>query len=337
MIESFDMQVDFLVPGLFDSPNSHRISESAPALAKLISRASVAAEQANSVEDWLARRFGDSSDGNNFPFASVAAFGEGIPEPGATYWLCADPVHLSVNRDRMVLLDASQLAITLAQSTALVAAIGAHFKDDGLRFFAPHPQRWYIQSDRPIEIRTHPVSAVRGNSVADYWFDGADRALWQTRLSEMQMLLHAHPINDARESANELPINGVWFWGSGKSPSGLKKPYSHIIANDALLAGFASLGGAHYADGKQFDPSMMVSGNALVVCNDLAICAAYSDWEGWQQALAVIDQTFFSPALTHLKNGEIKILRTFVPNAKSGKKLTTTRTDLFKFWRSNKL
>ena len=327
------MQFDFLVPALFDAPRSHRISETAPALAKLIARGSATTDPTDSMEAWLARQFGYVADSADFPFAAVASRGETMADASAKYWLRADPVHLSVNRDRVVLLDASQLDISAAESAALVAALQAHFKSDGLNVYGPHPQRWYITSDRPIALCTQPVSAVRGRSVADHWFDGADRARWQARLSEMQMLLHAHPLNEARETAGQLPINGVWLWGAGEQPADGKKIYARIIAGDALAAGFAALSAARYTESRQFrwrDVAPPAAGNALVVIDPLAAFAAYGEWDEWRDALATLDQAWFSPALSALKNGTLNAIAICVPGKTS---TTTTRIDLFKFWR----
>ncbi len=327
------MQFDFLVPGLFDAPRSNRISETAPALAKLIAHGSATADPTDSMEAWLARQFGYVADSADFPFAAVASCGETMADASAKYWLRADPIHLSVNRDRVVLLDASQLDISAAESAALVAALQAQFKSDGLNVYGPHPQRWYITSDRPIGLRTQPVSAVRGRSVADHWFDGADRACWQARLSEMQMLLHAHPVNEVREAADQLPINGVWLWGAGKLPSGGKNIYSRIIASDALSAGFAALSAARFTESSQFrwrDISPPAAGNALVVIDPLAAFAAYGEWNEWRHALATLDQAWFAPALSALKIGTLNAIAICVPGKTS---TTITRIDLFKFWR----
>ena len=326
------MQFDFLVPALFDAPRSHRISETAPALAKLIARGSAVKDTTDSMEAWLARQFGYVTDSADLPFAAVASRAETMADASARYWLRADPVHLSVNRDRVVLLDAGQLDITIAESTALVAALQAHFKSDGLNCYGPHPQRWYITSDSPIALRTQPVSAVRGRSIADHWFAGADRALWQARLSEMQMLLHAHPVNDVREAADQLPINGVWLWGAGELPSGGKNIYSRIIASDVLSAGFASLSATRRIESSQFrwaDLSPAETGNTLVVIDSLAGLAAYGEWDAWREALATLDQAWFAPALSALKNGKLNAITIYDPGATT----KTTRIDLFKLWR----
>ena len=317
-----------------------KISDHAPALAKLMARGSAVADDAICVEDWLAKRFGSNAERANFPFAAVASHGERAAALAGDYWVRADPVHFSVNRDRLVLLDATQLDITTPESNSFIESLSAHFKSDGLNFFAPHRERWYLQSAEPIALRTYPVATVRGRNVADYWFDGLDRACWQTRLSEIQMLLHAHPINEAREVAGQLLINGVWLWGAGKLPTGAQNYYSQILGNDVLSAGFASLSNTRYSDADQFDGNNtfdMATGNTLVLIDRLSASAAYSEWDAWKKTLAALNQTWFLPTLSSLKNGRIDSVRIFIPHPKHGKQFTTTRTDLFKFWRSNKL
>ncbi len=330
------MQYDFLLPGLLGAPSSYSIKDLAPALAKLLARGTSVAENFASTEAWIAKRFGLGSANESQAFAAIALLGERDLDPGTGHWLRADPVHLSVNRDRVVLLDASQLEITATEANALCRSLQDHFVSDGLSFHAAHPERWYIKSADRIKLHTHPPSAVRGRNIANYWFDGADRALWQQRLSEMQMLLHAHPINEAREEAGQLPINGVWFWGAGPLPGRLGPVYSHIVAHDALIAGLAALTQAQYTDIDNVHwkalPIATLS-QTLIVLGQLDSAAAYGEWDIWREALAALDSVWFAPALSALKNGKIKAITLHALVRDHGVKITTTRYDLFKFWR----
>ncbi len=330
------MQCDFLVPGLLGAPSSYAINDIAPALAKLMARGSFSTENVASTEAWIAQRFRFTSVEETHSFAAIALLGEQHAVPGASHWLRADPVHLSVNRDHVVLLDGSQLEITPMEAAALCQSMQAHFAADGLIFHAAHPERWYIQSDHPIAIHTNPPSAVRGRNVANYWFDGADRALWQGRLSEMQMLLHAHPVNEAREEAGQLPINGVWFWGAGALPDGLRQIYSHIIAHNALFAGLAALTQARYTDTDEFHWASLafaMSDQTLIVLDQLDKFAAYGEWHAWREALAALDKGLFERALPALRNGKIRAITIHAPDKNHAAKITTTRYDLLKFWR----
>lgn len=327
------MQCDFLIPSLFSAPTSYAIKDSAPTLAALLARGTLVTENADSTEAWLARRFGIESASS---FAAIAWIGEQQGNLGANHVLRADPVHLSVNRDRVVLLDASQLEISPDEADALCKSLQAHFAGDGLDFNVTHPERWYIRSENPILLHTHPVSAVRGRNVASYWFEGADRAIWQNRLSEMQMLLHAHPVNEAREEAGRLPINGVWFWGAGVKRNDLTQTYGHIIAHDPLLAGFALLTRAKYFDTAAFHADFLPLAplnRTLIVLSELDSFAAYGEWDAWREALAALDKAWFKPTRTALRNGALSALTINAPDKNRGAKITTTRYDLLKFWR----
>ncbi len=329
------MRFDFLVPGLLGSPSAQKLCEFAPALATLLARASVSEHRAESLESWVAIGFGAASN-RTFPFAAVASRAESIAHESEKYWLRADPIHLSVNRDRMVLLDASQLDITPAESVALLQTLVEHFKKDNFSIHAPYPERWYISSNQPIAIHSHPTSEVRGCNVADYWFDGADRALWQTRLSEMQMLLHAHPVNEAREAAGRLQINGIWFWGAGDMPSALTRNYAQIVSNDVLLKGIASITAVRFINASQFswsELSVIQNGNTLLALDHLASPAVYGEWDTWQTALTALERNWFKPALSALKMGQLKEIKIYAPNKKQNRVFSVNRIDLMKFWR----
>ena len=44
---------------------------------------------------------------------------------------------------------------------------------------------------------------------------GRDGARIRSLMNEIQMLLHEHPVNQRRERARLLPVNGWWLWGFG--------------------------------------------------------------------------------------------------------------------------
>jgi hypothetical protein len=46
---------------------------------------------------------------------------------------------------------------------------------------------------------------------------------WRRWLSEIQMLLHEHPVNAARDAAGRAPVTGLWLSGGGAN-AGLRAP-----------------------------------------------------------------------------------------------------------------
>ena len=52
---------------------------------------------------------------------------------------------------------------------------------------------------------------------------GKDGKQWHTVLNEMQILLHTAQVNIERERRGDLPINSLWFWGSGRLPQEIQR------------------------------------------------------------------------------------------------------------------
>src|SRR5512135_1744577 len=136
---------------------------------------------------------------------------------GAAYWLRADPVHLQVMRDRIVLADSSAFELTQSEADALATAIGQHFGAD-LSPMPLHPRRWYLRLEHAPRLTTTPPSVAAGRNLDPLLPQGEDAMQFRARLNELQMLLHDHPVNLAREARGELSVNALWLWGGGQPP-----------------------------------------------------------------------------------------------------------------------
>src|SRR3990172_4623918 len=73
------------------------------------------------------------------PIAPVSAAFDGL---AAGCWLRADPVHLRLQRDQLLLAGVQPGG---EEGAALGASLNEHFAGQGMEFFAPHPQRWYVR------------------------------------------------------------------------------------------------------------------------------------------------------------------------------------------------
>jgi len=145
--------------------------------------------------------------------APLAALGAGL-DPGTSYVLRADPVSLVAGRNDVALaariddLDADETA-------AMIATLGAHFSGDGLTFHAPRPDAWFVLQDVTPDVTTTPLASVRG-AIYPWLPAGGDAPRWRRWLSEMQMLLHAHPANAAREARGRVAVTGIWISDGGR-------------------------------------------------------------------------------------------------------------------------
>ena len=136
---------------------------------------------------------------------------------GDTYWLRADPVHLRVMRDRIVLTDNRALNLSPQEATALATAIGQHF-GEAFNPIPLHPQRWYVRFPYPPRLTTTPLSVATGRAIDPLLPQGDDALRFRTLLNELQMLLFTHPVNQAREARGGLSVNSLWLWGAAPNP-----------------------------------------------------------------------------------------------------------------------
>ena len=125
------MNCHLLVPDLFwpaaagDEPYR---GLALPELETLLGRGRRMKTSGASLERWLAGRY-HLTDG--LPLAPFSLRGDG-GEPGADCWMRADPVHLRLHGDRLILADASRLAVTPDEAREFIAALNSHFAGDGI-------------------------------------------------------------------------------------------------------------------------------------------------------------------------------------------------------------
>ncbi|HEY5929097.1 MAG TPA: hypothetical protein VIU02_02185 [Burkholderiales bacterium] len=275
---------------------------------------------------WLCERFGVGKQ-LDWPAAPIALRGEG-EDPGRSYWMCASPIHLRVQRDQLVLLPPASLSVTQAESHTLVENLNRHFSVDGLLFQAPHPQRWYLRlSDFP-DLQTVALEEAVGRDINRLLPSGADRMRFHHLFNEIQMLLHDHPVNEAREDAGSLPINSVWFWEGGTLPPASRASWAAAIGDLPLLQGLgrlASVPVACLSDGLVFPGT----GNTLVVLPELA----GSDDTEWAGHMTRLDNEWILPLLAKLRSGEIQGMDVFTVHAGQARQWTVAPRDLWKFWK----
>ena len=77
------------------------------------------------------------------------------------------------------------------------------------------PTAWYLAHESLAGLATASPDRVIGRNV-DPWLTPGPEARRLRRLqNEVQMRLHDHPLNAAREAEGRLPVNSVWISGCG--------------------------------------------------------------------------------------------------------------------------
>jgi hypothetical protein len=207
------MHLVLSLPGLL-APGAERDPE-APNLARLLASSGAPAHEPDGLDAALAARYGIARQ-NDWPLAPIRAAALGV-DTGGAYWLAADPVTLVAERDDVHLAGAVR-DLDGNEAAELVMALNAHFATDAVDFVAPTPDAWFVRAERPVALATRPLAVAAGRSLRGLLPSGSDAGLWRRWQNEIEMLLHAHPVNAARETAGKPPANGVWFSEGGTSP-----------------------------------------------------------------------------------------------------------------------
>lgn len=212
--------------------------QSSSALSRLLTIGKVTVTE-KPLEALICQRFGFNEKGD-LPIAAMNASADGLDVDEA-YWLRADPVHFKMQRDCFSLSEPAPLLVKSEHATLMIAILNEHFAQDGLVFYIGQSGAWYIRADITAHITTTLPSVAMDKNVHHFMPQGADSGKWKAILNEVQMLLHDHPANEAREVSGEVAVNSVWLSGGGVMPS--FKSLSHdvdlIVADDALNKGLA--------------------------------------------------------------------------------------------------
>lgn len=168
-------------------------------------------------------------------------------------WLRADPAHVRPDMTGARVLAIGELGLGHDEAQALLAPLRPLFGDLGFQLSAPAPSRWYVAL--PVEARLpafSPPEAVLGDDLLAHLPDGADGRRWRALLNEAQVILHNHPVNQARTAAGKPAVNSLCFWGAGRLPDHVRCPYTGLASQDPELLSLAQLAGvANTPDGPQ--------------------------------------------------------------------------------------
>jgi hypothetical protein len=168
--------------------------------------------------------------------APLAALGAGL-DPADAYVLRADPVTFVAGRDD-VLLAGRVDDMSLDDAMSLVALLNDHFASDGVTFHAPRADAWFVTADANVPVETDALRA--SEPIGPRLPRGAHGATWRRWLSEMQMLLHEHPVNQRREAEGLAPVTGIWMSAGGALPRALRAPEMSIHAAASRTADVAN-------------------------------------------------------------------------------------------------
>jgi len=326
------MHCELVVPRLFAEPSAARL----PGVEMLLARGRCTSEQSCTFETWLH----DAFDLREGPFAAGAytELGAGR-DPGSASWTRADPVHLRLMRDRLILVPGAALNLRGDEAQALCDALNQHFGErlevrrvESDRWTARLADEMAIEAECPLEISGRDVDLGRA--------EGADASRSHKVMNEAQMVLHSHPVNAEREKRGEPTVNSIWLWGAGRASKNDRARFQSVTARDPLVLGLAAAAGVRQqplpVSASAWLERAPEEGRHLIALDVLRAPHALNQTGEYQDAMATLERDWFAPLLQALREGRVGMVTIHVPDGGECASYETIRGDLRRFWRRPK-
>lgn len=182
-----------------------------------------------SYEELICQLFGIKPS-PDFPLASID-----YQENQTSYFLYADPVYLSLQRDTFFLEKKLTDDFKQNEIEDLCDALNKAFKSDTQKFVLNHEGRLLIELTRRPQIKTTSIVHIKPQSIDLFMPQGEEAMSWHAFMNEIQMFLFDHPINQDRVRRGLLSPNSIWFSGGGLLPQSIQNPYTTIFSNVSFL------------------------------------------------------------------------------------------------------
>jgi hypothetical protein len=313
------------VPGFADALSLNRETMRPRALETALARGEPSPVAGDPVA-MLEHAFPEVAGATRLPRGALSRIGDG-GELDERWTARADPVHLAAVRDHVRLLPLTDLAIQEARDAG--AACNALLAEHGLALEAPVAHRWYLRAGGALDVEAQPTDEVAGHDVYDFLPSGPDGPFVKRVLTEVQMTLHAHPMNAIREARGAPVLNSLWIWGGGVLPHPRAIALPMLRSDDPVVRGLWRLHGGETgnlpdAGGAALPGVVVWRGLEQAVRADPAACG---------QALAWLDAQLVAPALDALRSGAVERVELALGGAGT---YAIDRRALARWWRRGK-
>lgn len=335
------MRLHLIIPGLLwpgKALHDTAYDLDLPALSWLLGRAHLTWHPPQPLEHGLCEAFGVDTGGEaGPPLAALRLLGEG-GAPGNAIWLCADPVHLHIERGRMHLSE-NALSTSAEEMREMIDALAPCVAEIGEfhRTADDAGGRAYLRLHEMPRLATTPPSSMLSQSALIA--QGADAARWMRIGNDVQMALHGLVLNAQRERDGRPTVNSVWFWGPGALPPPGVRRHALACGNSPLLRGLARWSATPVED-LPADPGALprvtASGEILLLIDALQDAARCFDALAWRDALSALDHRWFNDLRRALSGGRLDSLRISAPGEDACLDLRLARRDALKLWRRPK-
>lgn len=125
----------------------------------------------------------------------------------------------------------------------IAAALQDLLRSDGYELHSSRSGDWLVRLPRALEVRTVAPEIAFTGPLDRALPQGRDAAALRRLMTELQMVLHEHPVNVRRARAGLPAANAVWLWGIGALDEHLaecsapNQPLPTAFGSDGYLKG----------------------------------------------------------------------------------------------------
>jgi len=257
-------------------------------------------------------------DHERYPSAAVTRTGD-AGEPARGFWLQLQPMHFVAGLDRLtavILHGASD--VTRAELVELEPTIGAHLRTAGMHLATTAHDDWLVRSERSLDVQTSTPDSAAASPLEQAMPQGRDAPALRRLMTELQMLLHEHPVNVARARRGVPEINAGWFHGGGELREPQRYSLPQAFGDDLYLRGIYRLNEIDVTAAPPDAQTML----ARLQSRAVAVVAA--------DDVDALEAAWIAPLTRALATGAIARLDLVLDCWR----ITATRPALLKFWRS---
>jgi hypothetical protein len=252
----------------------------------------------------------------------AAAFrGTATPSPQSSgYWL-ATPVHLFAGLDSVHLHPSGLLSLSADEQQLLVSDFTRVFADSPWRLEAIGRRELLLVGPQ-VQADTCDPATLLGDDPSAGLPRGVGAGTLRRLGSEIEMWLHEHAVNRAREARRELPVTGLWLWGA--QPPTL--PEARSVLTGAQLFGEDTYAQSLWRlQSRQGLPLSAASAAIQTVPMSLSSDSVVLLTDGLQE----LEQHWLPGALRALRQRRLSVVRLIA----GGRSFSVSSLQLMRFWR----
>lgn len=207
--------------------------------------------------------------------------------------------------------------MSVAERESLTPTFVDHLQSTGFELHDGADGEWLLRSHAPLQVQTVTPEFAAANPAEDILPRGRDAGGLRRLMTELQMLLHEHPVNTQRQRRGLPALNAIWVHGEGMLSDVSPKSLPIACGDDAYLRGIYRLHDQPVKSGPTDVATLLkqISGPTVAMIDVTNAESLETQW--------------LAPLIRALMGGTIAKLTLMFDSWR----VVTHRTGLFKLWR----